>query len=99
MRINGRYCIKNIKTGKFFAAFGANERMFPWVDSIEDAHRNASDIWYVRDWVDHILMCPILQDGTRMDVKREDLVIVDTVENVEITETKNPKLTGGFIFG
>jgi hypothetical protein len=40
----GRYCIMNKNTGKYFTGVGANGKCFPWTDAIKPRERNAFSI-------------------------------------------------------
>lgn len=88
----GRYCIKNKHTGKYFTGVGATDKCFPWTDDIAKAHKNwGNHLWAVMDSIEHICW---IEPG----LKPSDLVIIDTETGDEI-EYENPKHPGYWRFG
>jgi hypothetical protein len=79
----GRYCIMNKNTGKYFTGVGANGKCFPWTDDIAKAHKNWGDhLRAVMDGIEHICMI-------EHDLKPSDLVIIDTKTGDEIEYEKS----------
>jgi len=86
----GRYCIKNKHTGKYFTGIGATNKCFPWTDDIEKAHKNWGEhLWAVMDSIEHICW-------VELGLKPSDLVIIDTYTGDEI-EYEEPKRDGHFV--
>lgn len=87
----GRYCIKNKNTGKYFTGIGATDKCFPWTDDITKAHKNwGENLWAVMDSIEHICW---VEPG----LKPADLIIIDTVTGDEI-EYKKPEHPGYWRF-